>query len=90
MIEDKKITEDVGERAVLVGLITPTQNENKAKEYLAELAFLAETAGAKSEKPFCSVSTTPTLAPLWARANWKRYANILKTTTSTWLSSTTT
>lgn len=52
MIEDKKITEDVGERAVLVGLITPTQNENKAKEYLAELAFLAETAGAKSEKTF--------------------------------------
>lgn len=52
MIDEKKITEDIGERAVLVGLITPTQNEAKANEYLAELAFLAETAGAKSEKRF--------------------------------------
>lgn len=52
MIDEKTITEDIGERAVLVGLITPTQNEAKANEYLAELAFLAETAGAKSEKRF--------------------------------------
>ncbi len=34
------------ERVVLVGLITQQQNETKAKEYLKELAFLAETAGA--------------------------------------------
>ena len=52
MIDEKTITEDIGERAVLVGLITPTQNEAKANEYLAELAFLAETAGAKSVKRF--------------------------------------
>lgn len=52
MIDEKTITEDIGERAVLVGLITPTQNEAKTNEYLAELAFLAETAGAKSEKRF--------------------------------------
>lgn len=52
MIDEKTITEDIGERAVLVGLITPTQNEAKANEYLAELAFLAETAGAKSKKRF--------------------------------------
>lgn len=52
MIDEETITEDIGERAVLVGLITPTQNEAKANEYLAELAFLAETAGAKSEKRF--------------------------------------
>lgn len=52
MIDEKTITEDIGERAVLVGLITPTQNEAKANEYLAELAFLAETAGARSEKRF--------------------------------------
>ncbi|MEI3148695.1 MAG: GTPase HflX [Muribaculaceae bacterium] len=51
-MDEKTITEDIGERAVLVGLITPTQNEAKANEYLAELAFLAETAGAKSEKRF--------------------------------------
>ena len=52
MIEDTKISEEIGERAVLVGLITPTQSETKANEYLAELAFLAETAGAKTYKKF--------------------------------------
>ncbi|MDR1585193.1 MAG: GTPase HflX, partial [Prevotellaceae bacterium] len=40
------------EQAVLVGLITPAQNEVKAKEYLDELAFLSETAGAFPEKMF--------------------------------------
>lgn len=34
------------ERAVTVGLITPEQNEAKANEYLDELDFLADTAGA--------------------------------------------
>ena len=37
---------------MLVGLITPTQSEAKSNEYLAELAFLAETAGAVTEKTF--------------------------------------
>ena len=37
---------------MLVGLITPTQSESKSNEYLAELAFLAETAGAVTEKTF--------------------------------------
>lgn len=45
-------TEIYEERAVLVGLITPEQSEEKAKEYLEELAFLAETAGAIPEKLF--------------------------------------
>ncbi len=34
------------EKALLVGIITPQQPENKAKEYLQELVFLRETAGA--------------------------------------------
>ena len=34
------------ERAVLVGLIHGLQTEAQVKEYLEELAFLAETAGA--------------------------------------------
>ena len=37
---------------MLVGLITPQQNEAKANEYLDELAFLADTAGAVTEKKF--------------------------------------
>ena len=36
-----------GETAVLVGVITQLQDEKKSKEYLDELSFLAETAGAK-------------------------------------------
>ena len=38
--------------AVLVGLITPEQNEEKAKEYLDELDFLADTAGIVPVKKF--------------------------------------
>lgn len=40
------------EKAVLVGLITRLQDERKTNEYLDELAFLAETAGAEVEKRF--------------------------------------
>ncbi len=43
-------TEIYEEKAVLVGLITQLQTEEKAREYLNELAFLAETAGASPEK----------------------------------------
>ena len=43
-------TEIYEEKAVLVGVITQTQGEEKAREYLDELAFLAETAGASPEK----------------------------------------
>ncbi len=47
------------ETAVLVGLITLKQNEQKAKEYLDELAFLADTAGAKSIKRFTQKMDRP-------------------------------
>src|SRR5690554_2776176 len=40
------------EAAVLVGLLTPEQNEEKVNEYLDELAFLAETAGLVPDKRF--------------------------------------
>ncbi|MDR0393971.1 MAG: GTPase HflX [Tannerella sp.] len=46
------LSEAKTENAVLVGLITPQQNEHQVKEYLDELAFLAETAGAKAVKRF--------------------------------------
>lgn len=41
-----------GERAVLVGLVFGSQTEKQLNEYLDELAFLAETAGAKTIKKF--------------------------------------
>ena len=46
------ISEAKTETAVLVGLITPHQNEAKTKEYLDELEFLADTAGAVTVKRF--------------------------------------
>ena len=46
------LTKQESERTILVGIITQTQNETKANEYLDELAFLAETAGAEPVKKF--------------------------------------
>ena len=46
------ISEVQAETAVLVGLITKTQDERKTNEYLDELEFLAETAGAEVVKRF--------------------------------------
>ncbi len=48
----EKIKDIHEEKAVLVGLITPEQNAERAQEYIEELAFLADTAGASSEKFF--------------------------------------
>ncbi|MBO6034693.1 MAG: GTPase HflX [Paludibacteraceae bacterium] len=45
-------TENYSERAILVGLITPEQDERKANEYLDELEFLSDTAGAVTVKKF--------------------------------------
>jgi GTP-binding protein HflX len=46
------LTETPTENAVLVGLITPEQNESKSKEYLDELDFLADTAHIRSVRRF--------------------------------------
>ncbi len=46
------ISEAKAETAVLVGLITKEQDEAKTKEYLDELEFLADTAGARTVKRF--------------------------------------
>ena len=45
-------TEQDRERAALVGIVTAEHNDEQAKEYLGELAFLAETAGAVAVKSF--------------------------------------
>lgn len=51
MIEKKSIIKKE-EKAVLVGLIQKDQTEEQVNEYLDELAFLAETAGAVTIKMF--------------------------------------
>lgn len=51
-MKDFITSEIINEKAVLVGLITPEQSEEKVTEYLDELAFLAETAGLVPDKRF--------------------------------------
>jgi GTPase len=50
LLENKKIADE--ERAILIGLIHHRQTETMVNEYLTELAFLAETAGAIVDKTF--------------------------------------
>jgi GTP-binding protein HflX len=51
LIEKKQILQEE-QRAVLVGVIQKDQTEDQVNEYLDELAFLAETAGASTIKIF--------------------------------------
>ncbi len=51
-MKDLIINKEITEQAVLVGLISSTQGESKAIEYLDELEFLADTAGAVVVKKF--------------------------------------
>lgn len=52
-------TEVKAETAILVGLITRTQDERKTAEYLDELEFLAETVGAVTVKRFTQRLDSP-------------------------------
>lgn len=52
-------TSQSSERTILVGLITPEVSETQAEEYLDELAFLSETAGAKPVARFLQRLDTP-------------------------------
>jgi GTP-binding protein HflX len=49
---DKKNSIQKEERAILVGVVDKTQTEEQVHEYLDELSFLAETAGAVPVKRF--------------------------------------
>jgi GTP-binding protein HflX len=57
LIEKQKIKDE--ERAVLVGLVQKDQTPEQVEEYLDELAFLAETAGAKTVKRFTQKMLRP-------------------------------
>lgn len=59
MIEKKKQIVTEAENAVLVGVITKEQTEQEVYEYLEELKFLAETAGAIAVKNFTQKLSHP-------------------------------
>jgi GTP-binding protein HflX len=52
MSEEKKINKNIPQTAVLVGVINSRQDEERVKEYLDELEFLATTAGIATKKRF--------------------------------------
>ena len=56
MIEQKSL---VYEKTVLVGVITPEQNEEKSREYIDELEFLSFTAGGEVIKRFTQKINLP-------------------------------
>ena len=56
MIEKKTLD---FEKTVLIGVITARQDEDQALEYLAELAFLAHTAGGEVIKQYTQKMTLP-------------------------------
>lgn len=58
-MKDLVISKETTERTVLVGLITQRQSETKVKEYLDELEFLADTAGATVVKRFTQKVENP-------------------------------
>ncbi len=62
VVKEFVISEVKTETAVLVGLITPQQDENKTTEYLDELEFLADTAGARVVKRFTQKVNNPNSA----------------------------
>ncbi|MBQ8696036.1 MAG: GTPase HflX [Bacteroidaceae bacterium] len=69
------------ETAILVGLITSTQNERKTNEYLDELEFLAQTAGAEVVKRFTQRIDHPhpvTYVGTGKLAEIAEYVNMLK------------
>jgi GTP-binding protein HflX len=66
------------EKAVLVGLINQEQNEEKAKEYIEELEFLALTAGASVAGKFFQKLDVPNTATFVGSGKLDEISNFLK------------
>ena len=74
MIETAPITE----KAVLVGLISSGQDEKEAMEYLDELEFLADTAGALVLKKFTQKLDIPNTATFVGKGKLEEISNYIK------------
>ena len=58
-MQDNGAKKQILQKAILVGLVTNDQPDEQLKEYLDELAFLALTAGVKTEKIFTQRADGP-------------------------------
>jgi GTP-binding protein HflX len=76
MIEKKQLKES--QRAILVGLVQKGQSESQTHEYLDELAFLAETAGAKAVKRVWQKLQHPDRATFVGKGKLEEIANLAK------------
>lgn len=75
---DKKQKINNEERAVLVGVIQKDQREPEVQEYLDELAFLAETAGAVSVKRFMQKLSHPDSRTFVGKGKLEEIKNYIK------------
>jgi len=71
-------TEKYVEKAVLVGLVTPEQPKHLVEEYLDELEFLAETAGAETLKRFTQKLDVPNNATFVGKGKLIEIVNYVK------------
>ncbi len=71
-------TTPITEKAVLVGLITDKQNEKQAREYLRELAFLTDTAGAVVLKQFLQKLDRPHPVTFVGQGKLREIADFIK------------
>jgi len=71
--------EQVKEKAVLIGVINQYQREGDVKDFLDELAFLAETAGADPVKSFIQKIESPNPRTLVGSGKIKEIDNYVKT-----------
>ena len=72
------ISEAKAETCVLVGLITPEQDEAKTTEYLDELEFLADTAGAVTLKRFTQRVNGPSMVSYVGKGKLEEIAAYIK------------
>ena len=75
MIEKKNLD---FEKAVLIGIITRTQNEDQSKEYLDELEFLTYTAGGQVVKRFVQKMDMPNAKTFIGSGKMKELQEFIK------------
>lgn len=76
--EYSEVEANKAETAVLVGLITPQQDEAKTKEYLDELEFLADTAGVVTVRRFTQKTGGPNQTSYVGKGKLEEIAQYIK------------
>ena len=71
-------TEPVKEKAVLIGMINQHQSESDVKEFLDELAFLTDTAGANPVKTFIQKLDVPSASTFVGSGKLKEIEGYVK------------